>query len=212
MPAQFKTDKESVSIALAALLKKLASVSFTDIEAINDATWHAAAEFDVDQTTLEEALAASGWGVPEATAQAVLGNCTTTLPMRADFGHGQSEHRMLIGKTREGMSAAPNTIVERSLTDTIQRQERHIQFLTDELKRARADAPDMVLGQLRLRETILLHVGGNSDKLIAGLKSCLSDEAIRVVENYVFVLDNAPVSADVKAAIREAANHGMNRW
>ena len=36
-------------------------MALADIEAINDATRHTAAEFDVDQTTLEDALAVSGW-------------------------------------------------------------------------------------------------------------------------------------------------------
>lgn len=69
MTAQFKTDQASVSQALTALLAKLEGVALADIEAINDATWHTAAEFDVDQTALEDALAASGWrGVAADTA------------------------------------------------------------------------------------------------------------------------------------------------
>lgn len=59
MPAGFKTDKASVDEALAYLLPKLRLSQDDDIEAINDATWHAAAQFDVDQTALEDALAAA---------------------------------------------------------------------------------------------------------------------------------------------------------
>ena len=212
MPAQFKNDQESVSKALSALLRKLATVAITDIEAINDATWHTAAEFDVDQTALEDALAASCWGVSKATAEAVLGNCTTTLPMRVNFDAAEKGHSICFGKTREGMSEPANAIVERTLTETVQRQERLIQQLTEELRQARNVSPRTLLGQLRLRETILLYVGNDGMKLTADLTECFGHDAMRDVSNYLFVLDNAPVSADVKDAIRKATNHGMNRW
>lgn len=58
---EYRTDEPSVGNALAALIKSLEGVALADIEKINDATWRAAAQFDVDQTTLESALAESSW-------------------------------------------------------------------------------------------------------------------------------------------------------
>lgn len=61
MSAEFKTDKPSIDRALAHLLKKLDPVAQHDVYSISDATWHAAAQFDVGQRELEDALAASNW-------------------------------------------------------------------------------------------------------------------------------------------------------
>lgn len=56
---QYKTDAASVSEALAALQEKLKGVKASDLQAINDATWHTCAQFDVSQDALENALASA---------------------------------------------------------------------------------------------------------------------------------------------------------
>lgn len=105
MTSEFKTDQASVNAALAALLQRLSATPLHDIEAINDATWHTAAEFDVDQTSLEAAFAASGWGCSPSVADAVLANCTTTLPIRGIFDGNDRSNRTSFGATKDGMSA-----------------------------------------------------------------------------------------------------------
>jgi len=56
---QYKTDEASVGEALSALQEKLKGVKASDLQAINDATWHTCAQFDVSQDALENALASA---------------------------------------------------------------------------------------------------------------------------------------------------------
>ncbi|RUR71899.1 hypothetical protein EJP67_33115 [Variovorax guangxiensis] len=58
---QFKTDAASVDKAVADVLVQLDVVAANDVEAISDEYHSAAMRFDVDQTALEEGVAASGY-------------------------------------------------------------------------------------------------------------------------------------------------------
>ena len=54
-------------------------------------------------------------------------------------------------------------VVIETLTEKIQRQDRFIAELQAELQRARQASVDAMLGQLRLREAVLLYVGQDVD-------------------------------------------------
>jgi len=56
-----------------------------------------------------------------------------------------------------------NEVVLETLTETIQRQERFIAQLQADLEQARQASVDTMLGQLRLREAVLLYVGQDAD-------------------------------------------------
>jgi len=106
-----------------------------------------------------------------------------------------------------------DAVAEQALIEKVQRQDRLIAQLQAELQLAHEASVERMLGQLRLREAVLLYIGKDSDKLIDDLNSEFSGhEAVRAVSNSLFVLDNAPVSPGVCEAIRKAANHGMTRW
>jgi hypothetical protein len=99
-----------------------------------------------------------------------------------------------------------------ALTERIQRQDRFIAELQAELQRAREASVGRMLGHLRLREAVLLYVGQDADKLIGDLSAEFARDVASAVSNSLFVLDKAPVPAEVRDAIRKATNHGMNRW
>lgn len=105
-----------------------------------------------------------------------------------------------------------NEVVLEALTEKIQRQDRFISQLQADLEQARAASVDTMLGQLRLREAVLLYVGQDPDNFAQQIAETFGGNVARVVSNSLFVLDNAPVSTEAREALRVATNHGMNRW
>ena len=106
-----------------------------------------------------------------------------------------------------------NDVLLEALTEKIQRQERFIAELQAELQLARQGSVETMLGQLRLREAVLLYVGRDADKLIRDLDAEFrGHDAVRAVSNSLFVLDNAPVPAEVREALRKATDRGVKRW
>ena len=105
-----------------------------------------------------------------------------------------------------------NDVVLETLTEKIQRQDRFITELQVELQRARQASVDTMLGQLRLREAVLLYVGQDADNFAQQIAETFGSEIARAVSSSVFVLDNAPVPPEAREAVRTACNRGMNRW
>ena len=105
-----------------------------------------------------------------------------------------------------------NDVVFDTLSERIQRQDRLIAVLQVELQRARQASVDTMLGALRKREAILLYVGQDADNFTQQLAESFGSEVKRAVSYSLFVLNNAPVTSEVREAIRSATNHGMNRW
>ncbi len=108
--------------------------------------------------------------------------------------------------------ATQNDVVLETLTEKIQRQDRLIAELQAELQQARQASVDTMLGQLRLRESVLLYVGDDAGKFAQQIAESFGIEIARAVSASLFVLDNAPVPPEVREAIRKAFNHGMTRW
>lgn len=103
-------------------------------------------------------------------------------------------------------------VVLDTLTEKIQRQDRFIAELKTELQWARQASVDTMLGQLRLREAVLLYVGQDADNFAKQIAETFGSDVARAVSNSLFVLDNAPIPPEAREAIRKATNHGMNRW
>jgi len=103
-------------------------------------------------------------------------------------------------------------VVEQTLVERIQQQERLIAQLQADLQLARQASVETMLGQLRLREAVLLFVGQDADNFTQQITEAFGSDIARAISNSLFVLDNAPVSANVQDALRAACNHGMNRW
>lgn len=109
------------------------------------------------------------------------------------------------------MSTSDDVVLE-TLTEKIQRQDRFIAQLQADLEQARQASVDRMLGQLRLREAVLLYVGQDADNFAQQIAENFGSEVARAVLNSLFVLDNAPVPPETRAALRKATNHGMDRW
>lgn len=105
-----------------------------------------------------------------------------------------------------------NDVVFETLTQKIQRQERFIAQLQADLEQARQASVDTMLGQLRLREGVLLYVGQDADNFAQQIAENFGGDVARAVANSLFVLDNAPVPPEAREAIRSATTRGMNRW
>lgn len=109
-------------------------------------------------------------------------------------------------------SETADAVVETALVEKIQRLERFAVELQAELQRAREASVDTMLGQLPLREAVLLYVGQDAANFAQQIAEKFGGEVARAVSASLFVLDNAPVPSEVRDAIRKATNHGMNRW
>lgn len=105
-----------------------------------------------------------------------------------------------------------DAVVEQTLVEKIQRQDRFITQLQADLEQARQASVVTMLGQLRLREAVLLFVGQDADRLVQQIAENFGSDVARAVRNSLFVLDNAPVSSEAREAIRKATNRGINRW
>ena len=105
-----------------------------------------------------------------------------------------------------------NDVVLETLTEKVQRQDRFIAELQAELQQARQASVATMLGQLRLREAVLLYVGQDANNFAQQIAENFGSDVARAVSNSLFVLDNAPVPTEAREALRAATNHGMNRW
>ena len=106
-----------------------------------------------------------------------------------------------------------DTIVEAALVEKIRRLERFVAELQDELQRTRAATLDAMLGQLRLREAVLLYVGTEdaarfSERLHCEFGSEVANQTLR----HLFVLNNAPLPEGQRESLRAVFDHGMSRW
>lgn len=105
-----------------------------------------------------------------------------------------------------------NDVVLETLAEKIQRQASFIKQLEADLEQAQKTSVEKMLGQLRLREAVLLYVGQDLDNFKVQIAKAFGDEVAGAVSNSLFVLDTAPVPPEVREAIRKATNRGMNRW
>lgn len=70
-------------------------------------------------------------------------------------------------------------------------------------------AVEDTIKRLRLHGVILLQLGPTDDTL---LREQAENAALSAALGQSWMLDHAPVSAEVKDAVRTAANNGMSRW
>lgn len=105
-----------------------------------------------------------------------------------------------------------NDVVLETLTEKVQRQDQYIAQLQADLQQAKQASLAAMLGPLRLREAVLLYVGEDDHEFLQEIAQNFGNEIARAVSYNLFVLDNAPVSAEVREAFRAATNHGMYGW
>lgn len=107
--------------------------------------------------------------------------------------------------------SASDVILE-TLALRIHNQDRFIAKLLAERDRMQKASVENMLGALRKREAVLLFVGENAIAFTEQIAQKYGKDIGLAVANSLFVLDNAPVSPDVREAFRKATNHGMNKW
>jgi hypothetical protein len=100
-----------------------------------------------------------------------------------------------------------------ALVEKIQRLERFVAELQDELQRTRAATLEVMLGPLRLREAVLLYVGTqDADRFSEQLHREYGSEVANQVLHHLFVLNNAPLPEEQRESFRAVFDHGMSRW
>lgn len=105
-----------------------------------------------------------------------------------------------------------SSVVDQTLVEKIEQQTRVIAELRLELQRAKQAAIGPMIGHLRMREAVLLYVGQDAEDFAQQLAVRLGSDDAREVSKNLFVLDNAPLTPEVRSVIRQATNRGMNRW
>lgn len=84
--------------------------------------------------------------------------------------------------------------------------------LVQELQEARNASVGHMLGELRLREAVLLYVGTDAASFDKRFRDDFGIELQTTTLRHLFVLDCAPISDTIREDFRAAFNHGMNRW
>lgn len=104
-------------------------------------------------------------------------------------------------------------VIEQALLEKIQRLEVHVKRLEADLQLARDGSLETMIGQLRLREVVLLYVGEKGIQEFADqLSRELGSEMTRLATRHLFALNHAPLEQEQRETFRAIFNHGMNRW
>jgi hypothetical protein len=98
------------------------------------------------------------------------------------------------------------------LTQKIRDQEQQIAQLTQLLCAAEHENAARVTGHLRANGTILLHLGQDIDTYVQTLQNGTITANPRDLIAQTYSLQAAQISHDLKAQIRNAANHGETKW
>lgn len=146
-------------------------------------------------------------GYAEANPELLSGFMQSAIRMNTHIGAGTIEDAA--NKIVEGLYVLSESIKE---PNKAQRRDSLIEELEVELQKARQASVTSMLGQLRLREAVLLYVGHDANNFIQQITETFGVEIASAVEVSLFTLDNAPVSSDVKEALRVACHGGMHRW
>jgi N-acetylneuraminic acid mutarotase len=105
-----------------------------------------------------------------------------------------------------------NKTTEDILTQKIRDQEQQIAQLTQLLCAAEHENAARVIGHLRANGTILLHLGQDFDTYVQTLQNGTITANPQDLIAQTYSLQAAPISHDLKAQIRIAANYGETKW
>lgn len=92
-----------------------------------------------------------------------------------------------------------------ALAEKIRRQDYFIKELQAELEQARQASIYTMLGQLRLREAVLLYVGKDADTFMQRLAETFGSDIATAVSLSLFTLENVE-SHEARETIRNAIN------
>ncbi len=102
-----------------------------------------------------------------------------------------------------------------TLSEKIHHQNNLIKTQQEELaaKDKFPDSLDSGLSRLRRHGAILLYLGSESlDTLVQNSIKNNDPEMIAILSRHLFMLDQSPLSPEVRDEIRNAAENGMNKW
>lgn len=102
----------------------------------------------------------------------------------------------------------PGAVIN-ALQGRIEQLESQLKAERESQLRRLPSAVEDTIKRLRLHGVILLQLGLTDDTL---RREQGENAALGAALGQSWLLDHAPVSAEVKEAIRTAANHGMSRW
>lgn len=105
-----------------------------------------------------------------------------------------------------------NPTTEQILTEKIEEQAKTISRLSEQLKQSEVERIDLTLRKLRLHGAILLHVGPDFDAYQKSICDRDFGGVGEAVAAETWSIDRAPITVSEKAAIRSAANNGMDKW
>lgn len=104
-------------------------------------------------------------------------------------------------------------VLQQAMVDKVAALERQVATLQEELERNRSATLGAMLGPLRVRQVVLLHVGIESpaqlvDKLSQSFGSWAANQAIR----HMFDLNDAPCSDEQREQFRAMFGNGMVKF
>lgn len=104
-------------------------------------------------------------------------------------------------------------VAQQALAEKVVTLERQVAILQDELERTRATTLAAMLGPLRLRQIVLLHIGTESTtQLVENLSKDFGGWAVNQAIRHLFVLNNAPCTNEQREQFRLIFDNGMNKF
>lgn len=121
---------------------------------------------------------------------------------------------MLPARRKKTMNAIVNIEDPEGLINTLQARIKLLERQIENDRQHRADDLAMMIGEavkrMRMHGVIPLHIGDQDRAKLS--EELAANPLFPYVVDQVWLLSTAPVAPEVKAAIKIAADHGMNRW
>lgn len=104
-------------------------------------------------------------------------------------------------------------VAQQAMAEKIGALELQVAALQDELERTRATTLGAMLGPLRMRQIILLHIGTeDTAQMVENLSKDFSNSGVNQAIRHLFVLNNAPCTNEQREQFRSIFNNGLVKF
>lgn len=103
-------------------------------------------------------------------------------------------------------------LTEKILLEKITALQRTVSQLEEQLDASQSLSLERLLGPLRARQVVLVHVGKDKEDTLLDIAVDCGQQVSEGIRSALFDLNHAPVSPEVRHAMQKAFNNGMNRF
>lgn len=104
-------------------------------------------------------------------------------------------------------------VAQQALAEKVATLERQVDALQDELELTRATTLGAMLGPLRLRQIVLLHIGTeDTAQLVENLSRDFGSRAVNQAIRHLFILNHAPCTSERREQFRAIFDNGLAKF